>query len=209
MGRSSKRALSKRRKERPAMAGHTRRMCVLAFIVLFSAVAESTEVTALDDVHPEEVALIEEDAQGVEEEAMKAAMQADSVADHSQHNVRRSVFGLYTSRPNDVGEATYGAGKTAAAKQEAKKEAGKAAVAKASKLASKDAKKKLPSALEQKKEQKKDDTLNFGLQMSVAFGNTITRVGAKLAKSKGGSPEQGALKLQIDELEQARMKACN
>merc|ERR1711959_89440 len=52
-------------------------------------------------------------------------------------------------------------------------------------------------------------TLNFGLQMSVAFGNTIARVGAKLAKSKGGSPEQGALKLQIDELEQARMKACN
>merc|ERR1711981_208989 len=91
-----------------------------------------------------------------------------------------------------------------------------------------DAKKKLPSALEpkkpkkkvdaymsggvkaaEKKDQKKDDTLNFGLQMSVAFGNTITRVGAKLAKSKGGSPEQGALKLQIDELEQARMKACN
>merc|ERR1712230_56155 len=221
---SQKRSSRSVGKERPAMAGHTRRMCVLAFIVLFSAVAESTEVTALDDVHPEEVALIEEDAQGVEE----AAMQADSVADHSQHNVRRSVFGLYTSRPNDVGEATYGSGKTAAAKQEAKKEAGKAAVAKASKLASKDAKKKLPSALEpkkpkkkvdaytsggvkaaEKKDQKKDDTLNFGLQMSVAFGNTITRVGAKLAKSKGGSPEQGALKLQIDELEQARMKACN
>merc|ERR1711939_602320 len=225
---SQKRSSRSVGKERPAMAGHTRRMCVLAFIVLFSAVAESTEVTALDDVHPEEVALIEEDAQGVEEEAMKAAMQADSVADHSQHNVRRSVFGLYTSRPNDVGEATYGSGKTAAAKQEAKKEAGKAAVAKASKLASKDAKKKLPSALEpkkpkkkvdaytsggvkaaEKKDQKKDDTLNFGLQMSVAFGNTITRVGAKLAKSKGGSPEQGALKLQIDELEQTRMKACN
>merc|ERR1712230_209237 len=210
---SQKRSSRSVGKERPAMAGHTRRMCVLAFIVLFSAVAESTEVTALDDVHPEEVALIEEDAQGVEEEAMKAAMQADSVDDHSQHNVRRSVFGLYTSRPNDVGEATYGSGKTAAAKQEAKKEAGKAAVAKASKLASKDAKKKLPSALEpkkpKKKDQKKDDTLNFGLQMSVAFGNTITRVGAKLAKSKGGSPEQGALKLQIDELEQARMKACN
>merc|ERR1712072_1489530 len=211
---SQKRSSRSVGKERPAMAGHTRRMCVLAFIVLFSAVAESTEVTALDDVHPEEVALIEEDAQGVEEEAMKAAMQADSVADHSQHNVRRSVFGLYTSRPNDVGEATYGSGKTA--------------VAKASKLASKDAKKKLPSALEpkkpkkkvdaytsggvkaaEKKDQKKDDTLNFGLQMSFAFGNTITRVGAKLAKSKGGSPEQGALKLQIDELEQARMKACN
>merc|ERR1711939_371308 len=80
---SQKRSSRSVGKERPAMAGHTRRMCVLAFIVLFSAVAESTEVTALDDVHPEEVALIEEDAQGVEEEAMKAAMQADSVADHS------------------------------------------------------------------------------------------------------------------------------
>jgi len=137
------------------MAGHTRRMCVLAFIVLFSAFAESTEVTALDDVHPEEVALIEEDAQGVEEEAMKAAMQADSVADHSQHNVRRSVFGLYTSRPNDVGEATYGSGKTAAAKQEAKKEAGKAAVAKASKLASKDLKRSCRAPLNQRNRKRK------------------------------------------------------